>query len=100
MPPELAQWSVGDFFFFTETIHQHDKPLKTKVYVFLHSALTDVGFEGTVTAPPHPSLEGISTPWVCDQESRQHPILLDTKPDKMTAAVLNSYGSFFSSGTQ
>ena len=27
-------------------------------------------------------------------------ILLDTKPDSMTAAVLNSYGRCFSSGTQ
>ena len=49
---------------------------------------------------PHPSLEGIGTPWVRAQESRQHPVLLDTKPNKMTAAILNWYGSFLSSGTQ
>ena len=30
------------------------------------------------------SLQGI-----CTQESRQHPVLLDTKPDKMTVAILN-----------
>ena len=29
-----------------------------------------------------PSLEGIGTPWVCDQESRQHPVLVDIKPKR------------------
>ena len=48
---------------------------------------------------PHPSLEGIGTPWVCDPESRQHPVSLETKPDKMTVAILNLYGSFLSSST-
>ena len=48
----------------------------------------------------NPSLEGIGTPWVCDQESHQHPVSLDTKPHKMTAGVLNLYGSFLSSITQ
>ena len=48
----------------------------------------------------HPSLEGIGTPWVPHQESHQQPISLDTKPNKMTAAVLNLYGSFLSSSTQ
>ena len=51
-------------------------------------------------ASVHPSLKGFSTPWVRDQESRQHPNLLDTKPDNVRAAVLNLYGSFLSSGTQ
>ena len=48
----------------------------------------------------HPSLEGISTLWVCAQESRQHPVLIDTKPDKTTEAILTFYGSFLSSITQ
>ena len=48
----------------------------------------------------HPSLEGIGTPWVRAQESRQHSVSLDTKPNKMTAAILNLYGSFLSSSTQ
>ena len=39
-------------------------------------------------------------PWVRAQESRQHPVSLDTKPNKMTVAVVNLYGSFLSSSTQ
>ena len=35
----------------------------------------------------NPSLEGIGTPWVCDQESHQHPVSLDTKPNKMTVGA-------------
>ena len=54
----------------------------------------------TVGRLQHPSLEGSGTPWVCAQESRQHPISLDTKPNKMTVAVMNLYGSFLSSSTQ
>ena len=49
--------------------------------------------------PLHPSLEGIGAPWVCAQESRQHPVSLDTKPNKMTGGILNMYGSFLSSST-
>ena len=30
-----------------------------------------------------------------DQESRQHPVLLDTKPDLIAAAILNLYGIFW-----
>ena len=41
------------------------------------------------------SLEGICTPWVCAQDSRQHPVLLDTKPNKITAAILKLYVSVF-----
>ena len=52
---------------------------------------------------PHLSLEGIGTMWVCDQESRQHPVLFDTKPDKMTATILKVIlivsEFFFSSST-
>ena len=48
----------------------------------------------------HASLEGIGTPWVCAQESRQHAVALDTKPNKMTVAVVNLYGSFLSFITQ
>ena len=40
----------------------------------------------------HPSLEGSGTPWVCAQESHQHPVLLDTKHNNMTVAVMNLYG--------
>ena len=40
------------------------------------------------------------TPWVRDQESHQHPVLLDTKPDKIAAAILNFYESFLTSSTQ
>ena len=36
-----------------------------------------------------PFLEGISTPWVCAQDSRRHPFVLDPMTDKMTAAILN-----------
>ena len=35
------------------------------------------------------------TPWVCDQESCQHPVLLDTNPGKIAAAILNLYERFF-----
>ena len=48
----------------------------------------------------HPSLERISMQWVCAQESRQQPVLLDSKPDKMTVAILNVYGTFLSYSTQ
>ena len=47
----------------------------------------------------HPSLECIGAPWVGAQESRQHPDLLDTDPNKMTATILNLYGSYMSSST-
>ena len=32
--------------------------------------------------------------WVHDQESRQHPVSLDTKPDLIAEAILNLYVSF------
>ena len=48
----------------------------------------------------HPSLEGSGTPWVRAQESNQHPISFNTKPNKMTVAVLNLYASVFSSSTK
>ena len=35
-------------------------------------------------------------PWTRDQERHQHTVLLDTKPDKMTATVLIFLGIFFS----
>ena len=41
----------------------------------------------------HTSLEGIGTPWGCAQESRPHPVLFDSKPDKKIMAILNLYGS-------
>ena len=43
----------------------------------------------------YPSLEVIGTPWVCAQDSRQHPVLQDTKPKKITAAILKLYVSVF-----
>ena len=49
----------------------------------------------TTNTPQHPSLEGIGMLWVRAQESRQHPVALDTKPNKMTVVVRNLYGSFF-----
>ena len=48
----------------------------------------------------HLPLEGIITLWVYAQESRQHPVLIDTKPDKMATAILKWYWSFLSSSTQ
>ena len=45
-------------------------------------------------------LEGIGTILVCDQESDKHPVSLDTKPNKETAAISNLYGGFLSSSTQ
>ena len=43
----------------------------------------------------HPSLKGICMLWVCARESRQHPVLFDTKPDQIKVVILNFYGSFF-----
>ena len=40
------------------------------------------------------------TPWMCDQESRQHPVLLVTNPDRISVAILNLNGSFLSFSTQ
>ena len=44
---------------------------------------------GTSSEAPPPPLEGIGTPWACDRERHLHPVLFDTMPDKMTAAILN-----------
>ena len=52
-------------------------------------------FKFVLSLTPSPPLEGISTPWVCVQEIRQHPVSFDTKADKMTAAILNFYGRIF-----
>ena len=51
------------------------------------------------TALHHPSLEGIGMPLFCAQESCQHNVVLNTKPNKMTVAILNLYRSFLSSST-
>ena len=43
-----------------------------------------------------PGHKGIGTPWFCAQESRQQPVLLETKANNMAAAILNkSLGVFF-----
>ena len=49
----------------------------------------------TIAALLHPFLEGIVTPWVCGKESRQHPVSLDTKPNKIKAAILNQFEILF-----
>ena len=47
----------------------------------------------------HPSLESILRYGCVTKKAIQHPVLLHTKPDKIAAAILNLYGSFFSSST-
>ena len=50
--------------------------------------------------PTHPYLKGFGTPWVCARESRENPVLFDTKRDKMTAAIKILYLSFLSYSTK
>ena len=84
--------------------HTNKRRLQQKVefvlfsFGFYNVELGNNCFTGVVLDCIHES--STRTPWVCAQESHQHPVLLDTKPIQMTAAILNLYGSFLSSGTQ